>query len=134
MNYGERSIKIREKKNVLKIVPNVKLETKNDLSTFYTPGIAAVSKEIAENKKKIFDLTIKRNTVAVVSDGSAVLGLGNIGPERALPVMEGKSLLFSEFAGIDAFPICLATQDAQEIIQSVKNLSLIHISEPTRPY
>ena len=123
MNYGEKSIKIHQKKNVLRVVPNVKLETKDDLSTYYTPGIAAVSKEIAADKSKIFDLTIKRNTVAVVSDGSAVLGLGNIGPEGALPVMEGKALLFSEFAGIDAFPICLATQNVKEIIQSVKMIT-----------
>ena len=123
MNYGEKSIKIHKKKNVLRIIPNVKLETKDDLSTYYTPGIAAVSREIASDKKKIFDLTIKRNTVAVVSDGSAVLGLGNIGPEGALPVMEGKSLLFSEFVGIDAFPICLATQDTKEIIQCVKMIA-----------
>lgn len=123
MNYGEKSIKIHMKKNILRIVPNVKLETKNDLSTYYTPGIAAVSKEIATDKKKIFDLTIKRNTVAIVSDGSAVLGLGNIGPEGALPVMEGKALLFSEFAGIDAFPICLATQDAKEVIHCVKMIA-----------
>ena len=123
MNYGEKSIKIHQKKNVLRVVPNVKLETKDDLSTYYTPGIAAVSKEIAADKNKIFDLTIKRNTVAVVSDGSAVLGLGNIGPEGALPVMEGKALLFSEFAGIDAFPICLATQNVKEIIQSVKMIT-----------
>lgn len=123
MDYGAASIKMHLKKNVLKVVPNVKLETKADLSTYYTPGIAAVSKEIAADKRKVFDLTIKRNTVAVVSDGSAVLGLGNIGPEAALPVMEGKSLLFAEFAGIDAFPICLATQDVKEIIQCVKNMA-----------
>lgn len=123
-NYGERSKKIREKKNVLKVVPNVLLKSKNDLSTNYTPGVAAVSREIAADKSKIFDLTIKRNSVAVVSDGSAVLGLGNIGPEAALPVMEGKALLFSEFAGIDAFPICLATQNSKEIIQSVKNIAI----------
>ena len=123
MNFGEKSIKIRQKKNVLKVLPNVEIVTKNDLSIYYTPGIAAVSKEIAADKKKVFELTIKRNSVAVVTDGSAVLGLGNIGPEAALPVMEGKSILFSEFAGIDAFPICLSTQDTQEIIQSVKNIA-----------
>lgn len=123
MDFGRRSIDFRKKKNVLRVVPNAKLNTKNDLSTFYTPGIAAVSREIASDKSKVFDLTIKRNSVAVVTDGSAVLGLGNIGPEAALPVMEGKSILFSEFAGIDAFPICLNTQDTKNIIKSVINIA-----------
>lgn len=123
MDYGEESLKIRKNKNVLKVCSNVAIKSREDLSTYYTPGIARVSKEIAENKNVVFDLTIKRNSVAVVTDGSAVLGLGNIGPEAALPVMEGKSILFAEFAGIDAFPICLATQDTEEIIQTVKNIS-----------
>ena len=123
MDYNKKSLEEHAKKNVLKISPNVTLKSKDDLSVYYTPGIAAVSREIAKNQKKIFDLTIKRNTVAVISDGSAVLGLGNIGPEAALPVMEGKSLLFAEFAGIDAFPICLATQDTEEIIQTIKNIA-----------
>ena len=123
MNFGEESIKAHEDKNVLRVVPNVGLETKEDLSIYYTPGIAKVSEEIANDKSKIFDLTIKRNSIAVVSDGSAVLGLGNIGPEGALPVMEGKSLLFARFAGIDAFPICLATQEVDEIVKTVKYIS-----------
>jgi len=120
MDYGQQSLESRRKDNVIKITSTKKIRSKTDLSVFYTPGIAAVSKEIAKNPKKIFDLTIKKNSVAVVSDGSAVLGLGDIGPEGALPVMEGKSLLFSQFAGIDAFPICLDTQNASEIIQTVK--------------
>jgi len=123
MDYGELSLAVRKKKNVLKIVPNVSVKSREELSTYYTPGIAAVSKAIAEKKELVFDLTLKRNSVAVVSDGSAVLGLGNIGPEAAIPVMEGKALLFSEFAGIDAFPICLATQNTEEIIRSVKNIA-----------
>lgn len=123
MDYGEYSILSRKSQNVIKVVPNVQLKNRDDLSTYYTPGIAAVSKAIAEDKSKVFDLTIKRNSVAVVTDGSAVLGLGNIGPEAALPVMEGKSLLFSEFGGVDAFPICLATQDTEEIIQTVRNIA-----------
>ena len=123
MDFGSESIKIRKNKNVLRVIPNVELRTKEDLSTYYTPGIAAVSREIASDTSKVFDLTIKRNSVAVVSDGSAVLGLGNIGPEAALPVMEGKSLLFSEFADIDAFPICLSTQDTEEIIRTVRNIA-----------
>lgn len=120
MNYGSESIKIRKEKNVLKVCPNVSLKSRDDLATFYTPGIAEVSRVIAGDKSRIFDLTIKRNSVAVVTDGSAVLGLGNIGPEAALPVMEGKALLFAEFAKIDAFPICLDTQDSALIIQTVK--------------
>lgn len=123
MDYGKKSIESRKLQNVITVRPNVKLKNRDDLSTYYTPGIAEVSRRIAEDKTKVFDLTIKRNSVAVVTDGSAVLGLGNIGPEAALPVMEGKSLLFSEFSGIDAFPICLATQDTEEIIQTVKNIA-----------
>lgn len=93
------------------------------LSLAYTPGVAEVCKQISKNKKLVRDFTLKNNSVAVISDGSAVLGLGNIGPEAALPVMEGKSALFSEFAGIDAFPICLDTQDTEEIIKTIKNIT-----------
>ena len=96
------------------------LKTRDDLSMAYTPGVARVCMEIAEDRKKAFDFTIKKNTVAVVSDGSAVLGLGDIGPEAAMPVMEGKAMLFKEFAGIDAFPICLNTNDPQKIIEAVR--------------
>ncbi|MDX6652926.1 MAG: hypothetical protein QOJ38_1707 [Solirubrobacterales bacterium] len=96
------------------------LKTRDDLSMAYTPGVARVCQEIAADRAKAFEYTIKRNTVAVVSDGSAVLGLGDIGPEAAMPVMEGKAMLFKEFAQVDAFPICLATQDPEEIIQTVK--------------
>ena len=96
------------------------LKTRDDLSMAYTPGVARVCEYIAEDKTKAFDFTIKANTVAVVSDGSAVLGLGDIGPEAAMPVMEGKAMLFKEFAGVDAFPICLATNDPDEIIRTVK--------------
>ena len=99
------------------------LKTRDDLSMAYTPGVARVCEYIAEDKTKAFDYTIKANTVAVVSDGSAVLGLGDIGPEAAMPVMEGKAMLFKEFAQVDAFPICLATNDPQEIIQTVKLLA-----------
>jgi malate dehydrogenase (oxaloacetate-decarboxylating) len=89
----------------------------------YTPGVGRVCNAIAENKSKAYDYTIKCNTIAVVTDGSAVLGLGNIGPEAAMPVMEGKAMLFKEFAGLDAFPICLATQDVDEIVKTVKYLA-----------
>ena len=88
------------------------LKTRDDLSMAYTPGVARVSSAIAADPAKVWNLTIKQNTVAVVSDGTAVLGLGDIGPEAALPVMEGKAMLFKEFGGVDAFPICLATKDA----------------------
>ena len=96
------------------------LKTRDDLSMAYTPGVARVCTEIAEDRTKAFEYTIKRNTVAVVSDGSAVLGLGDIGPEAAMPVMEGKAMLFKEFAQVDAFPICLSTNDPKEIIETVK--------------
>ena len=96
------------------------LKTRDDLSMAYTPGVARVCMEIAADRNKAFEFTIKKNTVAVVSDGSAVLGLGDIGPEAAMPVMEGKAMLFKEFAGIDAFPICLDTNDPERIIEPVK--------------
>lgn len=95
---------------------------RDDLSMAYTPGVAKVCNHIHENPMTSFNLTIRKNTVAVVSDGSAVLGLGNIGPEAAMPVMEGKAMLFKEFGGVDAFPICLSTQDPEEIIAIVKAL------------
>jgi len=98
----------------------VPLKTRDDLSMAYTPGVARVCMEIAEDPSKAFQYTIKRNTVAVVSDGTAVLGLGDIGPEAALPVMEGKAMLFKEFADVDAFPICLDTKDPDQIVQAVK--------------
>jgi malate dehydrogenase (oxaloacetate-decarboxylating) len=98
---------------------NLPLKTRDDLSMAYTPGVARVCTAIAENRQKAFKYTIKANTVAVVSDGTAVLGLGDIGPEAAMPVMEGKAMLFKEFADVDAFPICLATKDVDEIVETV---------------
>ena len=103
--------------------PNTPLKTRDDLSMAYTPGVARVCLEIAENREKAFKYTIKANTVAVVSDGTAVLGLGDIGPEAAMPVMEGKAMLFKEFADVDAFPICLDTKDPDEIVQTVMPLA-----------
>ncbi|KKR43724.1 MAG: malic enzyme, malate dehydrogenase (oxaloacetate-decarboxylating) [Candidatus Moranbacteria bacterium GW2011_GWC1_45_18] len=97
--------------------------TKRNLPILYTPGVAELSREIAKNKKKVFELTWKKNSVAIVSDGSAILGLGNLGPEAALPVMEGKSVLFKELANVDAVPIILATQDTEKIIETVKNIA-----------
>ncbi|MGA2544479.1 MAG: NAD-dependent malic enzyme [Verrucomicrobiota bacterium] len=108
----------------ISIQNKVPLTTRDTLSMAYTPGVARVCAAIAEQHAKVWPLTIKGNSVAVVSDGSAVLGLGNIGPEAAMPVMEGKAMLFKEFAGIDAYPICLRTQDTAEIIQTVANFSV----------
>jgi malate dehydrogenase (oxaloacetate-decarboxylating) len=99
------------------------LRTRDDLSMAYTPGVARVCQAIAADRDKAFQYTIKRNTVAVVSDGTAVLGLGDIGPEAAMPVMEGKAMLFKEFAGVDAFPICLDTKDADEIVETVRRIA-----------
>jgi malate dehydrogenase (oxaloacetate-decarboxylating) len=108
----------------ISIQNKVPLTTRDTLSMAYTPGVARVCSAIAEQHDKAWQLTIKGNAVAVISDGSAVLGLGNIGPEAAMPVMEGKAMLFKEFAGIDAYPICLRTQDTEEIINTVANLSV----------
>lgn len=110
-------------KGKLEVVPKFKVKTREDLSLVYTPGVAEVSKEVARDPSLAYDLTIKGNAVAIVSDGSAVLGLGNIGPYGAIPVMEGKALLFKEYAGIDAFPITVNTQNAFEIINLVRNIS-----------
>lgn len=107
----------------LEIQPKVPVKDRRDLAVAYTPGVAAVSQAIAADKKEVYRYTTKKNTVAVVTDGSAVLGLGNIGPEAALPVMEGKAILFKKFAGIDAIPICLATQDTEAVIASVKAIA-----------
>ena len=101
----------------------IPLKTRDDLSMAYTPGVARVCLAIAEDRQKAFQYTIKRNTVAVVSDGTAVLGLGDIGPEAAMPVMEGKAMLFKEFANVDAFPICLSTTDPDEIVHTVKAIA-----------
>ncbi|NEO54576.1 MAG: ACT domain-containing protein [Okeania sp. SIO3B5] len=101
----------------------IPLKSQSDLSMAYTPGVGRISKAIAEDPEQIYKLTIKQNTVAIVTDGSAVLGLGNLGPGGALPVMEGKAMLFKEFAGVDAFPVCLATQDTDAIVETVKNIA-----------
>lgn len=107
----------------IRVEPKIPVKTRQDLSIVYTPGVARVSMAIAADPSKAFQLSIKRNTVAVVSDGTAVLGLGDIGPLGALPVMEGKAMLFKQFAGIDAFPICLATKDVDEIVETVVRIS-----------
>ena len=107
----------------IEIRNKVAIRTRDDLSMTYTPGVARVCLAIKEDRQRAFTLTIKQNAVAVVTDGTAVLGLGDIGPEAALPVMEGKAMLFKEFAGVDAFPICLATKDVDKIVETVKLIS-----------
>ena len=124
MSVFDESLKLHEKnKGKIEVISKVKVENKEDLSLAYSPGVAEPCKRIAENKENVYKYTSKGNMIAVVTDGSAVLGLGNIGPEAALPVMEGKAILFKEFAGVDAFPICLDTQDTEEIIRTVKLLA-----------
>ena len=124
MDYGTEAInRHRASRGKVSIASKMKVETMEELSIAYTPGVAAVCLAIDQDKSESYALTNRGNTVAVVTDGSAVLGLGNIGPEAALPVMEGKSILFKGLADIDAFPICLGTQDNASIIQTVRNLA-----------
>jgi malate dehydrogenase (oxaloacetate-decarboxylating) len=124
MDYGaEAIIRHRASRGKISIASKMKVETMEELSIAYTPGVAAVSMAIHNDKSESFALTNRGNMVAVVSDGSAVLGLGNVGPEAAMAVMEGKSILFKGLADIDAFPICLGTQDNASIIQTVRNLA-----------
>jgi malate dehydrogenase (oxaloacetate-decarboxylating) len=121
--YQESLAMRRRLGGVLEVASKVRLRTIHDLSVAYTPGVAEPCRKISENPDLAYLYTLKKNTVAVVTDGSAVLGLGNIGPYAALPVMEGKAIIFKEFAGIDAFPICLDTQDTEEVIKAVKHLA-----------
>lgn len=109
-------------KGKLETVSKVPVQNAQDLSLAYSPGVAEPCKEIYDKPETVYDYTMKGNTVAVVTDGTAVLGLGNIGPEASLPVMEGKAVLFKSFAGVDAFPICLKTTDVEKIIETVKLL------------
>lgn len=124
MDYAKMAMEMHEKnKGKLSVASKVALETRDDLSTAYTPGVAAPCLEIQKDKAKAYTYTAKGNLVAVVTDGTAVLGLGDIGPEAAMPVMEGKAVLFKAFGGVDAFPICLATKDTEEIIETVKRIA-----------
>lgn len=122
-DFGKLSLKEHKKfGGKINITTNFKLKDKDDLSIAYTPGVAAVCNVIAKNSSETKHLTIKKNTIAVISDGSAVLGLGNIGANASIPVMEGKSILMKHFANVDAFPICLNTQSVDEIISTIKNI------------
>ncbi|AQR97477.1 NAD(P)-dependent malic enzyme [Clostridium saccharoperbutylacetonicum] len=121
MNYFEESLKLHEENiGKIEVVSKVKVETRDDLSLAYTPGVAEPCRKIHENEENVYKYTSKGNLVAVVTDGTAVLGLGDIGPKAGLPVMEGKAVLFKEFANVDAFPICLDTKDVDEIVKTVK--------------
>ncbi len=124
MDYFKKSVEEHLKnRGKLKMSSKMAVNNKEELSVAYTPGVAEPCKIIAEDKSKVYDLVSSKNMVAVVTDGSAVLGLGNIGPEASLPVMEGKAVLFKEFGGVEAFPIALDTQDVDEIVKAVKLLS-----------
>src|SRR5882672_10715621 len=123
-DYDEASVLLHEQHHgKLSVASRVPLNSRRDLSLAYTPGVAQVCLEIAKDPRRVHALTLKHNTVAVVSDGSAILGIGNLGAAAAIPVMEGKAVLFKEFANVDAFPICLATQKTEEIIATVRAIA-----------
>ncbi|NQY74309.1 MAG: NADP-dependent malic enzyme [Candidatus Margulisbacteria bacterium] len=124
MDIYEEAVKLHlEYGGKLSITPKFKIKNRHDLSLAYTPGVARVCEEVRDDPERAYDLTIKKNTVAIITDGSAVLGLGNIGPLAALPVMEGKAVLFKEYADVDAIPICLDTQDVDEIVRTCEILA-----------
>ena len=124
MNYGKKSLILHKKyKGKIEIRAKVLTKNKEDLSVTYTPGVAEISKLLQKNPSSAYIYSIKANTILIISDGSAVLGLGNIGPLGALPVMEGKALLFKNFGNVDAYPICLDTQNTEEIIKTIKNIA-----------
>ena len=124
MNYAEESLKLHEQwKGKIEIITKVPVETKDDLSLAYTPGVAQPCLEIQKDINKSYDLTLRHNLCAVITDGSAVLGLGDIGPEAGMPVMEGKCVLFKAFGGVDAIPLCVKTKDVDEFVNTVYLLS-----------
>lgn len=123
-NINRDALNLHKKlKGKIEIKSRFPIYSQKDLNLVYTPGVAAVSRMIYKNKKKVYDYTSKWNNVAIVTDGSRLLGLGNMGPEAALPVMEGKAIIFKKFGDINAYPICLATRDKDEIIRTVKQIS-----------
>ncbi|OIP65925.1 MAG: NAD-dependent malic enzyme [Candidatus Yonathbacteria bacterium CG10_big_fil_rev_8_21_14_0_10_43_136] len=121
--YKQSLILHKKHKGKIEVISKIPLTNREELSLAYTPGVAEASREIGRDESLAYDYTIKGNTVAIVSDGSAILGLGNLGAHAAIPVMEGKAAIFKEFAGVDAFPICVNTQDVEEIIALVKNIA-----------
>ena len=124
MDLRQRALKLhKDNKGKIEVVSKIKLNTAEDLGLAYTPGVAEPCKEIYQNPELIYDYTNKGNMIAIVTDGSAVLGLGNIGTRAGMPVMEGKSILFKTFADVDAFPICLESQDVDTIVETVKQIS-----------
>ena len=124
IDYGAESLRIHaNKKGKISVISKVSIDDKEDLSVAYTPGVAEPCKKIRDDKSNVYRYTIKGHTVAIVTDGTSVLGLGDIGPEAALPVMEAKSIIFKELGGVDAFPICLDTKDPDEIVKTVKFIS-----------
>ncbi len=124
MDYYQKSLEMHKKYHgKLRMESIVPLETRDDLSWAYSPGVAEPCREIAKDPEKMYDYTLKSRTVAVISDGSAILGIGNLGHKASMPVMEGKCVLFKEFAGVDAFPIIVGTQDVEEFIKTVKNIA-----------
>ena len=128
MNYAEESLKKHaEWKGKIEIVSRVPVATKDDLSLAYTPGVAQPCLEIQKDVNKSYDLTRRWNTCLVVTDGTAVLGLGDIGPEAGMPVMEGKCVLFKAFGDVDAFPICVKSKDVDEIVNTIYNVSYTHL-------
>ncbi len=125
-SIGKDSLELHQKnRGKLEVKSKIPLQNKVDLSLAYTPGVGAVSSAIGKDKSKVYDYTIKANSVGIISDGSSILGLGNLGPEAAIPVLEGKALIMKELANIDAFPISLATQDSEEIIKTIKHIAPI---------
>ena len=124
MDYNKAALEMHEThKGKVGIVSKVEVATRDDLSTAYTPGVAEPCRKIKENPDDVYKYTFKGNMVAVVSNGTAVLGLGDIGPEAGLPVMEGKAVLFKEFGGVDAFPICIDAHDAASVIAACKAIA-----------
>ena len=124
MTIGEKALQEHKKwQGKIEVVSRVKVENSEDLSLAYTPGVAQPCLEIQKDINKSYELTRRHNMVAVITDGTAVLGLGDIGPEAGMPVMEGKCVLFKEFADVDAFPICVKTKDVDEFVQTVYNIS-----------
>jgi malate dehydrogenase (oxaloacetate-decarboxylating) len=124
MDYNELSLKMHEEnRGKVEVISKVEIKDRDDLSTAYTPGVAEPCRKIRDNKADVYKYTCKSNMVAGVSDGTAVLGLGDIGPEAAIPVMEGKAVLFKKFGNVDAFPICLDTKDVDEIVETVKRIA-----------